>query len=297
MQSEQFQLHCEIERKHWWFVARRQILRTLVHQLVPPEASKPRQATVIDVGCGTGANIAEFGEQYHAVGIEPSATAIQLAAQRFSQVDFRAGYAPDDLSDCISEAKLVMLNDVLEHIPDDFDLLSRLMAATRPGTYFLLTVPASMALWSPHDEAFGHYRRYESGRFRAVWDGLPVDELLFSHFNTRLWPIVRGIRMLNQMRGTTSGSAGTDFSVPNRAANRALTHIFAGERHRLGRLLAGEATAPYRRGVSLITVLRRRAGAIDARTKPPHLATDPHDPTALQSTSASQANEPVASLS
>lgn len=54
MQQDQFELHCDIEQRHWWFVARRQILGSVVRQLVPADHRPDRQATIIDVGCGTG---------------------------------------------------------------------------------------------------------------------------------------------------------------------------------------------------------------------------------------------------
>ncbi|MGC4001909.1 MAG: hypothetical protein QM811_01660 [Pirellulales bacterium] len=71
------------------------------------------------------------------------------------------------MGDDLRNADLVMLNDVLEHVRDDFLLLSRVMAELRPGAICLLTVPADMALWSPHDVAFGHYRRYDRAGSRA----------------------------------------------------------------------------------------------------------------------------------
>ncbi len=60
MQTEQFHLNYEIELRHWWFVARRRILRGLLSQIVPacPET------VVVDVGCGTGGNIAYNAEEY-----------------------------------------------------------------------------------------------------------------------------------------------------------------------------------------------------------------------------------------
>ena len=93
MQSEQFQLHAEIEERHWWFVARRRIVRQLVETVLPPNAGK----TVIDVGCGTGANIAALADGYRTIGIDTSAEAIELARTRFPQTEFTCGFAPDSL--------------------------------------------------------------------------------------------------------------------------------------------------------------------------------------------------------
>ena len=72
MQSAQFQLHADIEERHWWFVARRRILRAIVEQLVPPSP----EATVIDIGCGTGANLASLADHYRCIGIDTSPEAM-----------------------------------------------------------------------------------------------------------------------------------------------------------------------------------------------------------------------------
>jgi hypothetical protein len=152
-------------------------------------------------------------------------------------------------------------------------MLSELLAASQPGSYFLLTVPADESLWSEHDESFGHYRRYDLARLEGVWDGLPVKTLLLSYFNSRLLPIIRLIRAMNRRRGHASGKAGTDFWLPNPLANWTLTNIFAGESSRLVRAMHGKAGG-YRAGASLVALLRREPGPIPIRNKPSYLPPD-----------------------
>lgn len=269
MQHDQFQLHADIEQRHWWFIGRRKILCRLAVELL---GDSP-QATVIDVGCGTGANIAALADRYCGVGIDTSAEAIGLARQRFPNVRFLSGNAPKDLGETAAEAKLFLLTDVLEHVEDDFAMLSELLAAARPGSYFLLTVPADPSLWTGNDVAFGHYRRYEKERLEQVWAGLPVTTLLSSYFNTRLFPVIRAIRKWNQRRGRVSGQAGTDFWLPSAPVNKLLTAVFAGEAKRLIAALHRRQPA-YASGASLVAVLRREPGEIAIRRKPKNLPAD-----------------------
>ncbi|MGC4001910.1 MAG: class I SAM-dependent methyltransferase [Pirellulales bacterium] len=83
MRTEQFELHARIERRHWWFVARRAILRRLADEALRERlrdvATRP---TAIDIGCGTGANIAAFADRYRAIGIDTSPEAIAPAKLR-----------------------------------------------------------------------------------------------------------------------------------------------------------------------------------------------------------------------
>lgn len=275
MQSAQFQLHAAIEERHWWFVARRQIVRQLIERVVRPAAG----ATIVDVGCGTGANLGELAADYRCLGIDTSAEAIELARARFPDVRFVAGTAPRDVAAEMARAGVVLLMDVLEHVADDFGLFAELLAATEPGTTFVVTVPAERALWTVHDEAFGHYRRYEPARLAQVWQQLPTTTLLLSPFNARLYPVVRTVRWLNRLRGNSSGEAGTDFRIPPATANRALTRLFAAEAERLVAVAEGRSRT-YARGVSLVALVRREAGPVPAATRPVAVLPDLYDPVA-----------------
>ena len=119
MQTAQFELHAAIEDRHWWFVARRKIVRRLIDHVLGgcradsngngkqhgrshhPTALPKREGTkpdtrplVIDIGCGTGANIASLADSYRCVGIDTSVDAIQWARQKFPDVQFINGFAP-----------------------------------------------------------------------------------------------------------------------------------------------------------------------------------------------------------
>ncbi len=261
MHTEQFQLHAEIEERHWWFVARRRIVRRLVGPVLPPS----RETTIVDVGCGTGANVAAFADEYRCVGIDTSDEAIRFARDRFPAVQFLVGHAPGDLGPIVSEARLFLLMDVLEHVEDDFAMLSELLGAFRPESHVLITVPADASLWSEHDESFGHYRRYERERLVRLWADLPVSPLVVSYFNTRMYPLVRTVRAWNRFRGRACGRAGTDFWMPPGPLNRLLEATFAGEARVLEGVLEGRRAQGYRKGASLVALLRREPGRIDKR--------------------------------
>lgn len=279
METELFRLHAQIEERHWWFVGRRRIVRSLVERLAPRSGS-----LVVDVGCGTGANIAALADRYRCVGSDTSAEGIALARQRFPGVAFLRGFAPDALGATAREAEVVLLMDVIEHVADDFQLVSSLLAPMKPGAHLLVTVPAHESLWSQHDVSFGHYRRYDAPRLTAVWDGLAVTARLVSYYNARLYPLVRAVRTVSRLRGHSAGSHGTDFSLPPSPVNRALTELFAGESSRLQRAIDGARTpdgrslAGYRTGVSLVAVLRREPGEIAPRKREGHVAPDRHTP-------------------
>jgi SAM-dependent methyltransferase len=274
MEHQIFRLHADLEDEHWWFVGRREIMRMLVQWALPPSA----ESLVLDVGCGTGANIGALAADYKCVGVDPSSEAIRLARLRFPGVTFVRGHAPEDVAEAGESADLFLLMDVLEHVPDDFELLSSILEISKPGALVFLTVPAHPSLWTEHDVHLHHYRRYEMERLREVWKGLAVKELLVSFFNTRLFPVARAVRAMSKLRGRAAGRGGTDLSMPPRSLNALLARTFAGESDRLLALARDGSGRPYRTGLSLMALLERGDGPIQARSRPSHVPPDRHIP-------------------
>ena len=253
METAQFRLHADIEERHWWFVARRMIIRDLLAATVPPGDGR----LVVDIGCGTGANLASLASSYCCLGVDSSPEAIELARQRFPTVEFRVGWAPEVIGDLWSAVCAVLLMDVLEHVDDDRSMFASIWRAASRGCVFLVTVPADPRLWSPHDEAFGHFRRYTAEQLIELWRGRSAETLLVSHFNTRLLPLIRLARRMARARGRAAGQAGTDFRMPSDWINALLTRVFYGERHRLLAVLSRRRRLGYRAGASLVALLRK----------------------------------------
>ncbi len=275
MQSAQFELHADIEQRHWWFVARRRILRQLIESVLPPS----RENTILDVGCGTGANLASLANDYRCVGIDTSAQAVALAQQRFPKVRFLTGFAPQDVpAEILAATRLVLLTDVLEHVEDEYALLSQLLAAVQPGTKFLITVPADPALWSPHDESFGHYRRYRAGRFSSrlgrLAGELAAGELFqFPALSTgQIGPLVESRARQISRRGGHGLFIAAGAGEPNaiqRLRRRRPTHAARGVWPVRPRLSARREPGG---------ALGTRPGRIDPRRKPATAVADLFDP-------------------
>lgn len=273
MQQEQYLLHSQLEDHHWWFTGRRRIVVRVLQHYLPPM----RERLVIEVGCGTGGNLACLHRHYTCIGIDPSPEAVRLARAKAPTCRIVQGTAPDDLGQWAGQADAFLLLDVLEHVRDDFALLSSIVKVAKTGCLFLITVPAEPALWSPHDIAFGHYRRYDRRRLAHVSQDLPVQTRLFSYYNSRLFPLIHAIRKFNRVRRKSLGRAQTDFSILPGALNNLLDRILSGESGSLlARSTAGKRSA-YRRGVSLMCLLERSPGECALITKPAGLR-DLYDP-------------------
>lgn len=213
----------EIDRDHWWFVGRRRIVETLLDRFRP----KPGPLRILEVGCGTGSNITlleRFGE---VDAIEPDDHAREFAAER-TGLAIRGGYLPDGVVLEDGHYDLIVLLDVLEHIPEDRASLGVLRRKLAPGGRLLLTVPAIPRLWSAHDVAHHHQRRYTMAKLEQVVHGAGFRTVHRTHFNSLLLPVVIAVRLLKRLSG---GKGGDDDALPSPLANRALAGLFGWERH------------------------------------------------------------------
>ncbi len=270
MDEHQQSLHAEMAVSHWWFRGRRRILRSLMEQILLPDAS----TLVVDIGCGPGTNIGAFYHDYAAAGLDPSKRAIEIAAKRFPEARFFQGEIDEAPREFDQGARLYLLMDVLEHVPDDHLLLSTVLSRSEPGTHVLITVPALWPLWSHHDIALGHYRRYDRARLESMWQGLPVSTELISFFNARFYPLIRCIRWIARGVGSSAGRRGTDLWLPPRALNRFLENLFVGEAERLKRCIQDDRKKGYGVGTSMIAILRLEEATVEPRHKPTDLEPD-----------------------
>jgi SAM-dependent methyltransferase len=251
MQERLFAAHHDLEERHWWFRARRRALLALGAPLVPPGGH------IVDAGCGTGADVSAFPAAYHRTGLDGSATAIAFARSRHRDVRFEVAVLPGAAADVIGRANLVLLCDVLEHVEADGAFLRWLIDAMQPGAHLILTVPADPRLWSPHDEVYGHHRRYTQETLAAAWAGSSVRVRLLVPFNRVLYPVARLARTVANRRGRGWGRGGGDLSLPWAPLNDLLERLFASEIPSLVAALRADAGCLPGRGVSLLAVLRK----------------------------------------
>jgi SAM-dependent methyltransferase len=232
-------VHIEEDRHHWYFRGRLAVLLAALQQVLPPP---PRR--ILELGCGTGNVLQALGRFGEAVGVErdPDLRAVGRAAG----LDIRPGALPDDIPVADGWADAVLLLDVVEHLDDDLAGVRAAGRAARSGGVVVVSVPAYAWLWSGHDVALGHRRRYTARQLRALLTaaGLRVEHV--GYFNTLLFPAIAAVRLAKRL----AGRGGHDLHRPSALVNAALTRLFALERHVVLR-----PGLPF--GTSVLAVARR----------------------------------------
>lgn len=236
-----------VEDRHWWFVGRRRIVSELIARLV----RLPGPARILEAGCGTGGNLQMLSRFGAVSGFEPDAAARATAAARGLH-DIRDGSLPDAVPFADQHFDLAVMLDVLEHLDDDIAGLEALAGRLDSNGQVLVTVPAYGFLWTHHDAARHHKRRYTRRQLIGVAREAGLTAVFAGYTNTLLFPAIVILRLLRKITGSTHD----DDQLPGSAMNALLRGIFSFERHLLGRL-------PMPFGVSLVMLARRtNSGAI-----------------------------------
>lgn len=187
------------DERHWWYQGRRRVLRAALSRL-----ELPRDAELLDAGCGSGRTLDELAAFGRLTGVDVSPTAVAAARARGHDdvVIGRVERLPLDSA----RFDLVTCLDVIEHTPDDRRALQELRRVTRPGGHLLVTVPAYPSLWSYHDVVNRHYRRYRRASLLRATAAAGWTTVSVSHFNSLLLAPVALVRLAGRLQ---AGSAGT----------------------------------------------------------------------------------------
>ena len=242
MERVVYQQMAELDDRHWWYRARRRILAELVRR----EARPPKDARILEIGCGTGHNLSMLAGFGHIDGLELDDEMRALSEKRLGRKIMRSplpelGEVKDKSYDLIGAF------DVIEHIDDDVAAVAAIATKLKPGGKFMMTVPAHPWMWTAHDVANHHKRRYSKRALKTLIEGSPMKLDRIGYFNSLLFPVAVAERAVSKFRGKDDGNV----SLPPAPLNRALEAVFGAERYLVGRL-------PLPPGLSLFAVASPR---------------------------------------
>lgn len=248
MQQHTYSIMYEVEGTHWWFAGRRRIIAAFVEEICrkfeneQPQSGRPR---ILDVGCGTGANLELLGQYGEAEGVDVSIDALQFCRARGLE-NVRQGEA-EKLPYEDGAFDLVTALDVVEHLDDDLAGLREMRRVLRPGGRALLFVPAFMFLWGVQDDVSHHRRRYTLKELRRVMReaGYEVERATYANLSF-FAPILLG-RVLMRVTGWRPAS---ENNINVSALNGVLGRVLGAESALLRRV-----NFPF--GVSALCIARR----------------------------------------
>jgi SAM-dependent methyltransferase len=199
---------------------------------------------ILDVGCGTGANLemlAQFGEPE---GVDVSDDALAFCAHKGLKA--QKGLA-EQLPFADESFELTTALDVVEHLDDDIAGLREMFRVTKRGGYSLIFVPAFMWLWGVQDDISHHRIRYTKSEIveRLEKAGYTIERATYANW-TFFAPILAG-RTLMKITGIKPES---ENNVNVSALNGVFGKLFSSER-----LWLKNFNFPF--GVSIVVVAKK----------------------------------------
>ena len=249
MQQHTYAIMRRVEESHWWFFGRREIIKSflvrVLRDLKTTEKEEGAPFKILDVGCGTGANLEMLSEFGAAEGVDVSPEALSFCQARgLAKVKLGAAEALpyDDNSFDLATGL-----DVVEHLDDDLAGLREMRRVLRPGGRTLLFVPAFMFLWGVQDDISNHRRRYTLKQLKEVVRNAGFEVERATYVNISFFtPIFLG-RLLMRATGLRPES---ENNITVGFLNGVLGKLLAAERGPLRYM-----NFPF--GVSIICVARR----------------------------------------
>jgi len=246
MQKGYEETYHRIESSHWWFVGRRDMVRALVAQEHPDATSR-----ILEMGCSGGLLMKEFQSQglKQVTGIDISSDAIALC--RSAGLDAHIMDAQQlELPDASFD--VVTASDVLEHLADEQKAVREWKRVLKATGLLVVFVPAFMLLWSEHDEANKHYRRYRRKQLVNLLESNGFIIERSSYWNAILFMPIAAIRLLRRLLPKRAEpKSNGDLAEPPKVANA----LLAGLLHIENRILRVGVNWPF--GVSVFVLARK----------------------------------------
>lgn len=228
----------ELDDRHWWYRGRREVLEALIRRVARP----PKNARILEIGCGTGHNFEMLSAFGRVDALELDEQVRRFAEKRLGR-EIMSAPLPELAGVPDNSYDLIGAFDVIEHIDDDRAGIASIAEKLKPGGKFIMTVPAHAWMWSAHDIVNHHKRRYSKRALRQLIDQSPLRLDALGYFNSLLFPAAVAERLASKARGKEDA----DLKLPAAPLNTALERTFAAERHLVGRI-------PLPPGLSLYAV-------------------------------------------
>ncbi|HEX2854936.1 MAG TPA: class I SAM-dependent methyltransferase [Opitutaceae bacterium] len=246
MNAEEYANLEATEAEHWYYSGKRRFVRDWIRRVRPPQATD----VLLDCGAGTGRFAKEMEQDCRVLVLDDHEEALRLLRTRFKAEQILS-LAGDAVPLADGSLEYVTALDVLEHVPDDAAVVRGFHRLLKPGGLAVVTVPASMALWSDWDVALHHFRRYDRKQLRALFPESGWELVYANYTNVVVYPAVWLVRKWRAARPAPKGEPKnrTEDRIPARWLNTLLRSVFAG---------MARWPVPFPFGVSLVLVARRK---------------------------------------
>lgn len=216
MKEDFEKIYHEVEKTHFWFKSRRKYITDYLKDL-------PRDISILDIGCSSGILIKELKAlgfmDLHGVDISEKAIA------NANENGLENVHVMDGGNITLNQKfDVIIASDVLEHIENDEKTLDNWNTILKENGTLLVFVPAFMSLWSNHDVANMHFRRYVQKDLKNKLLNNKFKILKSSYWNFFLFAPVYLVRAISRLKKSATTEVSGDLGQPP-AVNGLLYHL------------------------------------------------------------------------
>ena len=247
MERSYYKEYYDFERRHWWFRARKEIIRSLIIKYSGRQES-PR-LKILNIGVATGSSTVMLEEFGDVTSVEYDKECCEFLAEKTGIKAINASI--EDLPFDDRYFDMVCAFDVIEHVADDVKAISEMKRVSRQKALLFITVPAFMFLWSRHDDVNHHFRRYTLTQVNSLLASCNLKGMFVSYFNFFLFFPIAFYRLFIGRIFSKRKGAGSDFEINNQSQllNEILFKVFRFEKNILSK-------SKIQVGVSIVAVVR-----------------------------------------
>ncbi len=251
MDKKYYEEYYHLERNHWFFTARLNILESQIKKHISRNPGKV--LNILNIGVATGATSQMLDKYGTVTSLEYDKDCCQLLEEKTGIKALNASILELPFEE--NSFDLICCFDVIEHIEDDQTGVNEMLRVCRENGHVFVTVPAFMFLWSHHDEINHHFRRYTRKNLLKLFETLPLKVVFNSYFNFFLFFPIALFRLTisKLLAKKQSDSTGSDFEIMGKSGmiNSIFYKIFNVENP----ILKSGLSLPV--GVSLMAIVKK----------------------------------------
>lgn len=223
MLKQEYKVMENFEKEYWWHQGKRYLIKKLMNEYFPR-----RRLNILEVGCGTGELTQQLQEHHNVMGIDMAQEAIDSCKEKGIRDVYKKDIFELDTTKLRDKFDLVLALDVMEHIQEDVEAMKIINILLKRDGYFFVNVPAHKFLWSGHDEALQHKRRYTKYELLQKLELASFKIVSQSYFVSFVFPIILLYRTWGNIFNRTTYPK-TSYVLLPAFVNRILTKMLVFE--------------------------------------------------------------------
>lgn len=238
MEKNYYKAYYQLERSHWWFLARGEML---IDHLKSATKGK-KDLKILNVGTATGRTSELLAQLGAVVSLEYDQDCVDFVRQNVG-IDVIQGSILE-LPFETGQFDIVCAFDVVEHVDDHQTAVAELFRVAKTGGLVSVTVPAFQFLWSQHDVVNHHFRRYTRANLREVFQKTENGRAEYeTYFNFWLFFPIAAVRILSKLlperKVAATNETASDFEMmKSNTINQIFYRIFKSENFFLKRRIS-----------------------------------------------------------